>query len=54
MDEDRHDRSEPPQGRVVGSQSAYAENVITTHTTGTVTGGLNMASNSRDGTTTCP
>lgn len=34
--------------------AAYRENVITTNTAGTVSGGLNMLSNSCNETTTCP
>ena len=41
-------------GLNLGSQSAYLENVITGNTTGTVNGGVNMSSNSCNGTTTCP
>ena len=41
-------------GISLGSQSAYRENVITNNGTGTVLGGVNMFSNSCNGTTTCP
>ncbi|HEB89753.1 MAG TPA: right-handed parallel beta-helix repeat-containing protein [Deltaproteobacteria bacterium] len=41
-------------GMVLGVHSAYGENVITTNSQGTVSGGVDMSSNSCNGTTTCP
>ncbi len=41
-------------GLDLSSDAAYRENVITNNTAGTVDGGLNMYSNSCNGTTTCP
>jgi hypothetical protein len=41
-------------GLYLGPNSAYLENVITVSTTGTVNGGVNMGSNSCDGSTICP
>lgn len=47
-------RSNSGYGLNLGSQSAYRENVVTDNTAGTVNGGVNMLSNSCNGTTTCP
>lgn len=41
-------------GLSLGSESAYRESVITGNTGGTVSGGVNMFSNSCNGTMTCP
>jgi len=40
--------------RILSTDSAYRENSITNNITGTVTGGLNMFSNSCNGNTLCP
>lgn len=41
-------------GLLLVSPAAYGENVITNNTVGTVNGGVNLGSNSCNGTTTCP
>jgi len=47
-------RSNGGYGLNLGLDSAYRENLITSNTTGSVIGGVNMFSNSCNGTTTCP
>jgi hypothetical protein len=47
-------RSNGGFGLSLGSISAYRENVITNNSSGSVLGGVNMGSNSCNGTTTCP
>ena len=41
-------------GLDLASDAAYRENVINNNTGGNVTGGVNMGSNSCNGTATCP
>jgi hypothetical protein len=41
-------------GLNLNASAGYRGNVITSNTTGTVTGGVDMGSNSCNGATTCP
>jgi hypothetical protein len=47
-------RSNTGNGLSLSSSAAYRDNVINGNTAGTVSGGVNMGSNSCNGTTTCP